>query len=102
MDTAIELNNQNKLKLSTKVFLVYTLFLTMLMGFVDEGYYDFSWINNIGDWIALSVYFILIFGAIYLLHYIISKKMEELGSVFISIPFGTVLGFVAAVVLFTF
>ncbi len=76
MDTAIELNNPKQIRLSTKVFLVYTFLLTMLMGFIDEGYYDFSWMSNIGNWVALSVYFMLILGAIYLLHHIISKKME--------------------------
>jgi hypothetical protein len=101
MDSAIKISAPNKIKLSTKVFFVYTLIMTMLMGFVDEGYYDFSWMSNIGNWVALSIYFLLIFGVIYLLHHFISKKMEELVSVFISIPFGTVIGFVAAVVLFT-
>jgi hypothetical protein len=73
----------------------------MLLGFVDEGYYDFSWMSSIGNWVALSVYFFFIFGTIYLLHRLLSKKMEEIGSLFISIPVGTVVGFLLTVAILT-
>ncbi|MFN3196120.1 MAG: hypothetical protein ACE364_09245 [Chlorobiota bacterium] len=101
MEAAIQSNKSDGLELSTKVFLIYTFLLTMLFGFIDEGYYNFSWINNIGNWIALSVYFTFIFGTIYLIHRVLTKKIEELGSLFIAIPVGTVVGFAISVVLFT-
>ena len=101
MEATIQSNKSDGLELSTKVFLVYTLLLTMLFGYIDEEYYNFSWMTNIGNWIALSVYFTFIFGSIYLIHRVLTKKMEELGSLFISIPVGTVVGFVITVVIFT-
>lgn len=39
--------------------LMYTLtsvIITMSLFYVDEGYYDFRWMKNVGNWIAFLIY----------------------------------------------
>ncbi|WP_118976999.1 hypothetical protein [Taibaiella koreensis] len=37
-----------------------TLALTSYLFYSDEGYYDFRWMGNPGNWIAFILYFVLL------------------------------------------
>jgi hypothetical protein len=51
-----------KLSKHTKVNLCIAISIAMFLGFIDEGYCNFNWMKNIGNWIALSIYALFIFG----------------------------------------
>lgn len=35
--------------------------ITMILFFIDEGYYDFRWMLSWGNWIVFGIYIILLF-----------------------------------------
>jgi len=55
--------------------------LTLLLAFIDEGAYNFNWMNDTGSWGALFVYF----GIIYLIQLLVFKlalrNFEKLGKI---------------------
>ncbi len=51
-----------KLSKQTWINLWISISIAMFLGYIDEGYYNFNWMKNIGNWIALSVYALFIFG----------------------------------------
>ncbi len=45
------------------VHVLCSVLVTMLLFFIDEGAYNFDWMNSPGNWIAFLIYFIgLLFG----------------------------------------
>lgn len=39
--------------------LISTLGILMFFFFIDEGYYDFRWMANAGNWVVFFIYFII-------------------------------------------
>lgn len=58
--------------------------IAMLLGFIDEGHYNFKWMNNIGNWIALSIYAVFIFLGQLLFYKVILKGYKGPGKVLLS------------------
>jgi len=44
--------------MNKKIFLFGAIF-TLFLFCIDEGYYDFRWMRNIGNWIAFVPYLLL-------------------------------------------
>jgi hypothetical protein len=41
--------------------LASAFFLVMFLFFIDEGYYDFRWMFQWGNWIAFMIYLVILF-----------------------------------------
>jgi len=40
--------------------LASTLGIILFLFFIDEGYYDFRWMANTGNWVVFFIYFIIL------------------------------------------
>ncbi|WP_442787595.1 hypothetical protein [Flavobacterium suncheonense] len=57
------------MKLNLTLFSALNSFLvTQFLFFIDEGFYDFRWMKDIGNWIVFTVYFIVLFGMLLLIN----------------------------------
>jgi hypothetical protein len=66
--TTSESNHMNTSILSFKqrdveiiVPFISTMGILMFLFFIDEGYYDFRWMVDIGNWVVFFIYFIILF-----------------------------------------
>jgi hypothetical protein len=41
--------------------LISSLFIVMFLFFIDEGYYDFRWMKDPGNWFVFMIYMIIFF-----------------------------------------
>jgi hypothetical protein len=46
--------------------LLIALVITLFLIYIDEGFYNFKWMLNIGNWIAFLIYLAVIYGALLL------------------------------------
>lgn len=46
---------------------VATFIIVMFLFYIDEGYYDFRWMRNVGNWLMFVVYLALVFPMQWLL-----------------------------------
>ena len=74
------------------IALVYTLFLF----YIDEGYNDFRWMNDLGNWIIFVVYLSVISGTLILLDHVLFKKLNNH---YLRVFLTTVSGMVGGVIL---
>lgn len=81
--------------------MITSILLTLFLGFIDEGYYNFRWMLKFYNWVALAVYAFAIFGGQRLLFILLFKKKK--GSQFsaANFTFGSALG-IGFVVFFVF
>ena len=95
--TTLPSKTQNR---SFLVFLSSALGIAFLFGFIDEGYYDLRWMNNIGNWIALGMYaLMMLLGQLLFFHAIFSRYSGR-GKMAMSMIFGCVLGAGSLMILF--
>lgn len=43
--------------------LLIAVVITLFLFYIDEGFYNFKWMLNIGNWIAFLIYVSVIYGA---------------------------------------
>jgi hypothetical protein len=67
--------------------------ITMLLFFLDEGYYNFKWMSNVGNWIAFAVYVGVIFSFQLLFFKLLLKSYTGRAKTLLSAVGGAVLGF---------
>jgi cation transport ATPase len=68
---SVSKSNESLSGLWIGAFLITNLFL-----FVDEGYYDFRWMSNVGNWIAFALYLVMIFLVEYFFFKLIFRKTQ--------------------------
>lgn len=81
-------------------YLLTSVGLTLILFFIDEGYYNFNWMTNVGNWLMFVVYV----GGIFLLQIIadqllfkkLSTQLRVALSVLLGLPLGvcSVIGFI--------
>ncbi|ESU27170.1 hypothetical protein FLJC2902T_21420 [Flavobacterium limnosediminis JC2902] len=47
---------------------VNSFLISQLLFFIDEGYYDFRWMTNIGNWLVFIFYLVVLTGILYLIN----------------------------------
>jgi hypothetical protein len=47
---------------STIINLILASLLTLFLFYIDEGYYNFKWMLNPGNWIVYFFYVVVLFG----------------------------------------
>jgi hypothetical protein len=84
----------------TTTYLLTSVSLTLILFFIDEGYYNFKWMTNVGNWLMFVVYaggiFLLQIIADQLLFRKLSTQMRVALSVLLGLPLGvcSVIGFI--------
>lgn len=73
-------------------FLIFSLAITFLMLFVDEGYYDLRWMKSFGNWIMFGVYVLLMLIGQLVFFNIILSRYSGKGKTAMSMIFGCILG----------
>ncbi|MBL7815414.1 MAG: hypothetical protein JNL70_10395 [Saprospiraceae bacterium] len=59
--------------MSTSIYPFWAMLLTSYLFYIDEGYYNFDWTKNVGNWITFVFYSIVFTSFLWLIHFIISK-----------------------------
>jgi hypothetical protein len=79
------------------VLFTSSVLITFLLFFVDEGYYDFRWMTNIGSWIPFIVYLTAIFSGQWLFSALLLKKYRGPGKLLLSILGGATIGILVVI-----
>ena len=75
--------------------------ITMILFFIDEGYYNFNWMADLGSWVAFAIYVLGLFFFQVLLFMLLPNQRFPKLSLWLSICIGAIVGFwFVAVVLF--
>lgn len=75
-----------KLQFDWKLFLITSVAITLFLSFIDEGHYNFSWMNSWENWLSFIIYAGIIFGVQLLFSKIISKTSKKYLAPIIGIP----------------
>lgn len=79
------------------VLFASSVLITFLLFFVDEGYYDFRWMTNIGSWIPFIVYLASIFSRQWFFSALLLKKYRARGKLLLSILGGATIGILVVI-----
>ncbi|HAD97749.1 MAG TPA: hypothetical protein DCG19_10110 [Cryomorphaceae bacterium] len=80
-------HHQNYLLLAFSSILV-----TMFLFFIDEGYYDFRWMRDGGNWLIFMIYAGLIYLGQRLVYYLIQRYYQGRAKMVLSVLGGSALG----------
>ncbi len=74
---------QNSNKAELLIYLINAILINNLFLFLDEGYQDFRWMNDMGNWVMFIVFTAAIFGiqaftALVILQNFVSKNSRIL------------------------
>lgn len=67
----------NRLPAKWKAHLITAIMLTFFLAFIDEGYYDFRWMSDPGNWIAVVFYVGIIWAFQLLLAAIFDRIIKD-------------------------
>jgi len=97
---AINITNTNANKdKDIIVFIASSVLITMFLFFIDEGYYNFKWMADFGNWVAFIIYVVPIFLCQLLIGRFLLSRYRGPGKSIVSIALGTT---IAIFVLVTF
>lgn len=86
-------NSFSKLS-DTSVYLFTAVILTLFLGYIDEGYYNFEWMTEWENWIAFviytSVFFLAQLGFSLLTAKILPVQIRRILSLLIGLPVGMI------------
>lgn len=51
--------------------------VTLFLFYIDEGYYNFKWMLNIGNWVVFAIYVSILFFAQWLIIKTVTYKNED-------------------------
>lgn len=91
----------NQLKEYVGVHAILACLLTAFLFFIDEGYYNFNWMLNWGNWIIFFIYSLGIFSGQIIAQHVVFRKQTGAAKIVLSFLLGGTLGFGAMVYLFT-
>ena len=59
----------------SRFFLIIATLFTFFICFIDEGYYNFMWMKEWGNWIAFTIYIFVMYTMQELLYKILKNKV---------------------------
>lgn len=77
-----------------------SLFITLFLFFIDEGYYSFKWMQNAGNWIVFFIYIILLFTGQVIVNALLFRKNTTSSINIFKHIFGVAVGFLFIYALF--
>lgn len=83
------------------ILLISAIIITIFLFFIDEGYYDFRWMSDAGNWIPFFIYLVVIFILQLVFSDIILKKYHGKNKTILSILEGAVIGLILLVLIFS-
>ncbi len=83
------------------VMVLSAVIMTLFLFYIDEGYYDFRWMQDGGNWLAFIIYVVILFAAQEFLYYIISKVFRSPVPKVVIIIAGLILGIWTCFQIFT-
>ena len=91
MATILDLPVAKSIHTKPIVYLISTFVVVNVLFFIDEGYNDFRWMTDVGNWIAFAIYFAVLFLAQFGLDRLLSA-IKTPAKVSISIVIGSMAG----------
>ena len=82
---------QHKTKMPLTIMMVTSTLITMSLFYADEGFYNFSWMTNFGNWIIFFIYSTSIFISQILIHLLITKVFRLRSSMLWTILVGSII-----------
>jgi putative effector of murein hydrolase len=79
---------------------ISTLLITLFLFYIDEGYYDFRWMNEPGNWLAFLIYATVIFLGQLLFFKVLFRNYQGGAKTILSIICGSILGIFLLVMIF--
>lgn len=70
------------------VLVFSTLLLTSFLFFIDEGYYDFRWMLDPGNWIVFIIYCMVLFAIQMLFFELVFRNYRGRGKLLLSLAGG--------------
>lgn len=64
------------------------LLITLFLFYIDEGYYDFRWMLQWGNWIVFAIYIIMLFPVQWAIAYFLFRKFEGIQKALMMFVFG--------------
>jgi hypothetical protein len=64
------------------------LLITHFLFFIDEGFYDFRWMLEWGNWVVFVIYLIMLFPVQWAISYFLFRKFEGLQKALMMMVFG--------------
>ena len=86
-------------KMPLPIMFVTSALITMSLFYVDEGFYNFRWMLNIGNWLIFVIYTLAIISGQILIHLLITRVFGLKGNMLWTILAGSV---VAVMILVSF
>ena len=74
------------------VLFATSVLITLLLFYIDEGYYNFNWMTHIGNWFPFIIYVSVIFSGQLLFSILILKNYHGFGKTLLSVIGGTTIG----------
>ena len=62
--------------------------ITAFLFFIDEGYYDFRWVMNWGNWIVFVIYVIILFPIQWLISHFLFRKYQGIQKALLMLGIG--------------
>lgn len=83
-----------KKPLNVRHYFIASLLVTFFLFFIDEGYYDFRWMKDPGNWLVFAFYVAFLFGGQLLVGGIFLAGYRGKYKTAISTVVGSMLGFI--------
>lgn len=99
MNAAVTPKRRNFAEIAIPVAMA--VLVTLYLFYIDEGYYNFNWMANAGNWLAFVVYVGLITGIQLLLALLFLRRFSGWGKGLLSSVLGAVLVLILVFVLFS-
>ena len=80
-------------------FLGAAIGLTLFLFFIDEGFYDFRWLSDPGNWIAFAIYVTAAFLGQLTFYYVIFPNIRMRYRVWLSLIIGSISGAISLVLI---
>ncbi|MCB0733049.1 MAG: hypothetical protein H6608_12680 [Flavobacteriales bacterium] len=69
-------------------FLSLSILVTLGLFYIDEGYYDFRWMTNMGNWVVFFLYVITLVSAQLMIDQLIRRLLHRPRLSFVSMLIG--------------
>ncbi|MEM7369070.1 MAG: hypothetical protein AAF587_10765 [Bacteroidota bacterium] len=77
-----------KLRQERLIQAVISVLIVLYFSYIDEGYNDFRWMKNPGDWLFFALYVGVLFGVQFLVARFVLTNYHGRGRIFISFVLG--------------
>lgn len=59
-----------------KAAAIATLLIVLFLFYIDEGYYDFRWMLEWGNWVVFIIYLMIVFPLMWMLAFLFTRRLR--------------------------